>query len=75
MTAEATREYLVVQTADALQQPDAAAAHSADLLSSIRIDRVMHLVRELAQAEPDSSEGLALVKRIDDELRMLSQLF
>ena len=81
MNVDAVRAYIAAQAATASPTPGEekgrspafdAAAHS---LATTHIQRIMTLVRDLAQAEPNSEESRALIERIDDELMMLHALW
>jgi hypothetical protein len=43
-------------------------------LAAAHIERIMQLVRDLAQTDSNSAEAQSLVGRIDDELMMLINL-
>jgi ATP-dependent Clp protease ATP-binding subunit ClpC len=47
---------------------------SVSPLAAVHVERIMKLVRDLAQTEPNSAAGRTLVGRVDDELMMLTQL-
>lgn len=70
-TLDATREYMATR---AVAEPDAEVVRAANPLGLTHIERVMELARDLAQAEPNSSEARDLVAQIEDELLMLRLL-
>jgi ATP-dependent Clp protease ATP-binding subunit ClpC len=71
LTLESAREFVVSHPATAPGTPDSRTAEPVNPVVSLQIDRVMQLVRELAQAGKNSAERLALVERIQDELSIL----
>jgi ATP-dependent Clp protease ATP-binding subunit ClpC len=54
--------------------PQAKGGAAAHVFGSSHIQRIGELIRELANAEPNSSEARAVVERIDDELMMLQTM-
>jgi ATP-dependent Clp protease ATP-binding subunit ClpA len=69
-----TREYVVSRPRTGRARADTELTKSVNPLAGAHIERIMQLVRDLAQTDSNSTEGQTLVARIDDELMMLTNL-
>ena len=69
-----TREYIVSRSRTRIATADTELGESVNPLAAAHIERIMQLVRDLAQTDSNTAEGQTLVGRIDDELMMLMQL-
>ena len=71
---DGTREFIVSSPHTYNATADTDLVESVKPLAAAHVERVMQLVRDLAQTESDSAEGRTLVGRIDEELMMLMEL-
>ena len=69
-----TREYIVSRPRNPSATGNLEPIESVNPLVAAHIERIMQLVRELAQTDSNTPEGQTLVGRIDDELIMLMNL-
>lgn len=67
------REYIVSRSPTRISPADTKLGKS-NPLAAAHIERIMQLVRELAQTDSNTEDGQTLVGRIDDELMMLMNL-
>ena len=69
-----TREYIVVRSPNRSAPGNAELIASVSPLAAAHVERIMQLVRELAQTDANTPEGQTLVGRIEAELMMLNFL-
>jgi len=74
MGLDEAREYIVSGLRNDARTADTELVESVDPLAAAHIDRIRHLVRDLAQTDSNTAEGHTLVGRIDDEVMMLMNL-
>jgi ATP-dependent Clp protease ATP-binding subunit ClpA len=72
MAPDSAREYVASHLTIPPREPDIERVRSVSPQAMVHFERIRQFVRELAQAQANSSEGLALVRHIDDELMILT---
>ena len=72
MTPDSAREYVASHLTIPPREPGIERFRSVSPQATVHFERIRQLVGELAQAQANSEEGLALVRHIDDELMMLT---
>ena len=71
MAPDSAREYVALHVTIPLREPDIERLRSVTPQATVHLERIKQLVAELAQAEANSGQALALVRHIDEELMML----
>ena len=71
---DGTREFIASSPHTDYATTDTQLVESVKPLAGSHVERIMQLVRDLAQTESGSTEGRTLVGRIDEELMMLMEL-
>lgn len=69
-----TRESIISRSRTRIATGDMELGELVNPLAAAHIERIMQLVRDLAQTDSNSAEAQSLVGRIDDELMMLINL-
>ena len=69
-----TREFIASSSHIHSATTDTELVESMKPVAAAHVERIMQLVRDLAQTESGSAEGRTLVGRIDEELMMLMEL-
>jgi ATP-dependent Clp protease ATP-binding subunit ClpA len=72
LTLDTAREHVAAAMDGVVLEPDNQVVEAADPVAGAHIERITQLVRQLAASERDTAESRDLIRRIDDELMMLS---